>query len=170
MDLKRRFFDSCKTQDLDTLRDLIHQGPPVDIDWADQEGNTGLHHAAQRDFRDVTILLLNLQANPNIRNREGCTPLILACINSHLEIMQILLHHEAVDCNVRDNFDCTALWWIAHGGNLGALEIFMRAQKPFDITSPGKVSLTGDSLTPREIAARKGYFRIIQTLSRPVAV
>lgn len=50
---------------------LKHHAKP---DIADEEGNTPLHFAAQRGTKDLAKFLLDLGANPYMRNSQGFVP------------------------------------------------------------------------------------------------
>ncbi|GMH36229.1 hypothetical protein BSKO_04097 [Bryopsis sp. KO-2023] len=73
----------------------------------DDAGNTSLHHAASsgslRNLQD----LLSEEGNPNVRNKKGETPLMLAAAKGHLSCVQVLLDRGARK-EMCDNWGCNA--------------------------------------------------------------
>lgn len=73
-------------------------------------GDTTLHlaHAANRMLRQVTRVILDAGADPNLTNNEGFTPMTLAAKNRSMDLMRILLDR-GVDINAADREGRTAL-------------------------------------------------------------
>lgn len=67
---------------LELARILIDLG--VDINAADQRGNTALHHAVLKDFLSVVELLVANGANVNAANQSEQTPLLLAATEQRI--------------------------------------------------------------------------------------
>ena len=57
------------------------------------EGNTALHLAAQTGDLDLVKVLLDLDADVNIQNEKGATPLHLGIINNFPNVVRLLLPH-----------------------------------------------------------------------------
>lgn len=53
-------------------------------------------------------MLLQHQANPNLANREGMTPIHLAAFRGHLDILKLLIE-AGVNVNLKRNDDATPL-------------------------------------------------------------
>ncbi len=82
---------------------LISEG--LDVNMKDLESvNTPLLIAVEEEDAEITELLLQLGADVNCRNPNGCTPLHLAAKSGNTEIAKILIFYEA-DVNARDIFD-----------------------------------------------------------------
>jgi ankyrin repeat protein len=84
------------------MRRLIGAGAAVDA--ADDQGRTALHFATKAFIADMTVILLEAGANPNVRDRDGRTPLSQArdmrrwgLTGGHGLMIQALLTHGAVD-------------------------------------------------------------------------
>lgn len=56
----------------------------------DRQMQTPLHYAAREGQAEACAVLLNFQASPHERCKEGKTPLDLARENGHLEVLQML--------------------------------------------------------------------------------
>lgn len=72
-----------------------------DIDQKDFYGRTALHWACQEGSMDVLNYLLGKNANPNIVDDDGATPLYIACSDPELgslrhQIVDLLLKHGAI--------------------------------------------------------------------------
>lgn len=70
--------------------------------------NTALTYAARDGFIEIARLLVEYGADVNWIDGEGVTPLILASFKNHVELVQLLLDHQA-DITVRDQWNRTAL-------------------------------------------------------------
>jgi len=68
-----------------------------------KKGNTALHCAVEKRNLALTFLLLELGANPNIRNYEGQTPLHLAIQRNQIFYAEKLLKHNA-DPTIVDSY------------------------------------------------------------------
>lgn len=78
----------------------------------DGKGNTLLHQAVEENNVTMIQTLLDHGADPNARNKIGCTPLHWAVICNSYEIVKILLDHNAY-VNARSNFGKTPLHLLA---------------------------------------------------------
>jgi ankyrin repeat protein len=72
------------------VQDLIKEG--ADVNAQKSDGNTLLHFAARNNNRDLTKLLLYLNARTDIKNNKGKTPLDLASERRSSETKDILLN------------------------------------------------------------------------------
>ncbi|XP_076459745.1 transient receptor potential cation channel subfamily V member 6-like isoform X2 [Babylonia areolata] len=81
-------FDSeVKVQEM--VNTLLHRG--ANPSFNDPEWQTPLHHASRRDFKWVVSKLLENDAFPHSRDRQGNMPLHVAIQNSHDDIAPMLL-------------------------------------------------------------------------------
>ena len=85
----------------------ITDGGNVNAEEAFQ-GGTMLHTAAARGNKQMTSLLLQYKANPNLHARNGATPLILASGKGHLPVVKALIEAGA-DPDFRDDRGVSAL-------------------------------------------------------------
>ncbi|KAG6368369.1 hypothetical protein INS49_002574 [Diaporthe citri] len=75
-----------------TMEALLHKDKS-NIDYVVQEDNgwTALHVAAYYGHDEIVAILHEAQAKQDIRDDEGCTPLLLATTNGHVGVMRKLL-------------------------------------------------------------------------------
>jgi len=66
---------ACRKGDYERFKSSFDR---EDIDKLDKEGNTALHYAILSDNQSIVTQLLNNGANPNIKNEEGLTPLVIS--------------------------------------------------------------------------------------------
>ncbi|KAL7296064.1 hypothetical protein TKK_0010618 [Trichogramma kaykai] len=85
------------------------------IDARDEEGDTPLHWALFNEHKRLTELLLRRNANPNLANVHGETPLHVVCKSEHDNGLSALFfeinreRHQLVLVDARDNRDRTPL-------------------------------------------------------------
>jgi ankyrin repeat protein len=63
---------------IDSVAHFLDPPYNLPLSTADVNGGTVLHHAVSSDHEELTLFLLERQADPNARARGGCTPLHLA--------------------------------------------------------------------------------------------
>ncbi len=76
-----------------TVTTLLANG--ADPRVADADGNTPLHHAARSSDADVAACLLDSQAQVDALNRDGFSPLGVACAAGNWRLARFLLEHGA---------------------------------------------------------------------------
>jgi ankyrin repeat protein len=80
----------------------------ADIQRAVETGETAIFAAIIADSQNSLICLLERGANPNHKNNDGMSPLQIAASLGRLELITILLEHEA-DIDATDKLALTAL-------------------------------------------------------------
>ena len=116
------------------------------IDFQDCYGNAALHYAAQNNHPECVCMLMECGADPLLRNKHGCVPLVLACAGerpSQLDTVAELLSVAPVTADgqqhggavpgarargVRTERGSTALHTVANNGNILALNLLLRGQ------------------------------------------
>ena len=87
--------DAAKNGDLNTVINLIEAGE--NVNQATDDGTTALAHAAWYSHLEmVDYLLLKAEAEVNITNDYGATPLYLAALNAELPVIDRLLKAGAI--------------------------------------------------------------------------
>ena len=75
----------------------------------DLAGNVALHVAASQNDHVIVCVLLLKGADPNIKNKSGVTPLVIAIRMKFLKIAQVLLKFGAIVEEHKDNVDLKQL-------------------------------------------------------------
>jgi ankyrin repeat protein len=83
---------------------------------------TALHYAASVAPSDVVELLLATGADPNVADKKGITPLMIAAANGRPEVAKALLNAGA-DAAAKDKKSLTALAWAKHAMDSQAPEL-----------------------------------------------
>ncbi len=103
------------TECVNSFLDDFFQGE-IDVDNRGKYkyGDTLLHIAARKGYRDMAEMLLNRGADPNIKSDTcGKTSLHFAADFRNTDTLNVLLKHNA-NVLTRDNFGMTAEDWINH--------------------------------------------------------
>ena len=72
-----------------TVNNLINRGAYTST--TDEDSKTPLHYAVQRNFKGVAAKLLENDALPHARDKQGILPLKIAMVNGNDEMCSLLL-------------------------------------------------------------------------------
>lgn len=132
----------------------------ADHDARDQRGMTALHIAVEQDFRNLMDVLLDVGADPNLRDTvRGFTPLHHAASAGLVMAARILLSRGA-DPNVGDHRDQTPLHVAAAGGHGGVASLLTSEgaeieAKDRDGRTAGDLAQMGDHTTVLEYVLKR---------------
>jgi hypothetical protein len=82
-------FAALSQGDMTRLASCLKAKPEL-ANARDKNGQTPLHVAAQRGMADTTLLLVNMGADPALKNAEGKTAADIARANGSSSVVQIL--------------------------------------------------------------------------------
>uniref|UniRef100_A0A672T631 Histone-lysine N-methyltransferase EHMT2-like n=1 Tax=Sinocyclocheilus grahami TaxID=75366 RepID=A0A672T631_SINGR len=146
--LRTPLLEAIVNNHVEVVKYLIQSGACVY--HAEEDGSTGLHHAAKLGNLEVLMLLLSTgQVDLNTQDSGGWTPIIWAAEHRHIDVIRALLNRGA-DVTVRDKEMNVCLHWASFAGSAEIVELVLNAGCPLS-----SVNLHGD--TPLHIAAREGY-------------
>jgi ankyrin repeat protein len=129
----------------------------ISINHAKKNGNTALHIASVRGHRDVVALLLQCkQITVDARNSQDVTPLIMASQEGYIEIVEMLLHHDA-QVNLRSKKGTTALFAASAFGHTQVVTLLLRHGADPSV-------MTDDGFSAIAIAYQEGYDDIKEIL------
>jgi ankyrin repeat protein len=101
------------------VKDILKNHPGVNVNWANEDGFTALHMAAQHGHHEIaTALLAHPDTNVNQRTIINRTPLNLACYWGNVEVLKVLLKDSRVDVNLADVNNRTPLWCASYYGDV----------------------------------------------------
>ena len=92
---------------IEAMRVLLEHGADVDMQM-DNIFGTLLHDASYHGPAEIVHLLLQHNANVNVKGYNGYTPLHLASLFGHTEVVRLLLEYGA-DVHVKDKYKDTPL-------------------------------------------------------------
>ena len=128
------------------------------VDSKDQDGYTALHISCSDGHVDLVRTLVKHKANVNARTDSGDTPLTLAAINKHDNVVHALSDYNC-EVHAKDKGAYTALIHSScERGYVGIVRTLLTEHKA-DINAR-----TGSGDTPLIIAARHGQDNVVHTL------
>jgi ankyrin repeat protein len=117
-----RLLDAVKAGNREAVTRVLAGG--ADVNAADADGTTPLHHAAASADADLVALLIKSGANVRAVNRYGVTPLTPACTTGDEKVLQLLLNAGA-DANTASPEGETALMTAARTGRVEAVRLLI---------------------------------------------
>ncbi|KAL3422946.1 Ankyrin repeat domain-containing protein 50-like protein 3 [Phlyctema vagabunda] len=129
---------------------------PINVDEADDDGQTALNWAAQFGHQKIVGLLLDHQADINIQGGEYGTALQAASAEGHKDIVQLLLDHQA-DINIQGGEYGTALQAASARGYKDIVQLLLDHQADINIQG-------GEYGTALQEASAEGHKDIVQLL------
>ena len=147
----------------DQILDLLKQHEEIDFNARTGNGDTPLHIAARKDFKNVIRKLIELGAGPEIRNTFDQTPLQAALATGSFEAARALVKGGA-DVNARvtdDQTETRSSWSLLHGaavyGEIETARFLLRNNACVDETN-------GQGFTPLHLAANYGQQELVDLL------
>lgn len=122
-------------------------------------GALPLHFAAREGNAMIVNMLLcrkGTAVDAMADARSGHTPLILASMQGHIDVLKVLLEHKA-DIDRADRANNTALMWAASGGFENAIEFLAEAGADVSSRNSGGFSSI-------HLAARNGHVQAVLSL------
>ncbi|XP_037322679.1 receptor-interacting serine/threonine-protein kinase 4 [Pungitius pungitius] len=158
---RRKLCEAIRTKDTAKLMKILQ---PQDVDLLLDGGGSLLHHAiALANEEAVKFLLLN-NANPNLANGRGSTPLHLATEMHLKSLAELLLGRRCTNVNAKDEDQYTALHWAAQNGDEAITRLLLDRGAAINETD-------GQGRTPAHVACQHGQENVIRVLlSRGVDV
>jgi len=149
--------NSARNGNVNAVRKLLNNG--VNINEADQYGETPLHYASQEGHTEVVkVLLATAGIKVNKSDQWGQTPLGTASREGHAEAVKVLLDAPGIKVNKADNNGRTPLHRASYKGNTEVVKALVAA--------PGIKVNQGDKdgWTPLIEASRDGRTEVVKLL------
>lgn len=137
---------------LPVVRALVEYG--ANVNHADENGETALHRATQRDDREMVQYLIDNGADVHFLNLRGRTPLMVAARCGHRAMIQLLVENGAdADINSVDLKGRTPLHHAVKKSRKGVVSLLFALKADLSIADK-------DGLTPVEMAKSRGFMFI----------
>lgn len=94
-ELTKKFIEAAQQGDIDSLRELLHQGVDVNATDNGQYQATALHYAASSGNEALIKFLLDNGANPDIADNSGETPAEWAEAEGNAMAVLLRMHHRS---------------------------------------------------------------------------
>ncbi len=119
---------AASSNQIEMLKFLLTTNPGM-INLTDGFGQTGLHSYFALENPEMTHLLLENKADPNIRNFKGVTLLMTACAFGREKIVNLIMTSSKIkyDLSISDHEDRTAFYWAACSGKVPIGKCLLKA-------------------------------------------
>ncbi|KAM4544605.1 receptor-interacting serine/threonine-protein kinase 4 [Odontesthes bonariensis] len=151
---KRKLCEAIRTKDTAKLMKILQ---PQDVDLLLDGGGSLLHHAITLANEEAVKFLLLNNANPNLANARGSTPLHLATEKHLKPLAELLLGRRSTNVNAKDEDQYTALHWAAQNGDEAITRLLLDRSAAINETD-------GQGRTPAHVACQHGQENVIRVL------
>ncbi|KAJ3589654.1 hypothetical protein NHX12_010497 [Muraenolepis orangiensis] len=151
---KRKLCEAIRTNDTAKLMKILQ---PQDVDLLLDGGDSLLHHAVALGNEEALKFLLLNNANPNLANGRGSTPLHLATEKHLKPLAELLLGRRGTNINAKDEDQYTALHWAAQNGDEAMARLLLDRGAALNETD-------GQGRTPTYVACQHGQEHVVRVL------
>lgn len=157
MDNPHRLIASVIKGDLDKVKDYIRDG--VAIDTVSLLTQPLIHIAALLGHSELIEYFVQKGINPNLENNDGYSPIHLAIINGHIDIVRILIENAGISPEHREskNLKATLMHFAAIYGRDDIIQFLVEKSANLNL-------LDNSGKTPLHYAAMKGNNSTIELL------
>ncbi|VDI42723.1 Hypothetical predicted protein, partial [Mytilus galloprovincialis] len=190
-------FYACENNHLEIVKLLLTTRCKTKVNVNEKyprQGNRGvLHVVAEHGFTDLTIFLLKMKADVNIKDERNITPLYVACSANQKEIVKILIENKA-DTNKKTKTELQSLHAACKHGNFDIVKLLIQNSaklgpkqwiRPVRCTIPMHLACedgnedivrfliicgssvnqkTSTGITPLHVACKNGYDKVAKLL------
>ncbi len=145
---------------LEITKYLISKG--ADLNGTDSLGNTPLNICAIYHKNDCALALLNVGADPNIKNaNDHCAIMEAAKRGNDALVTALLAHHADVNVN---GVDFPAIWWTVGNDHLSTVKLLIDAGADLNLVPPYPADPKSDGFTLLSMAVATGDIELIDLL------
>lgn len=139
----RRILACCALSSAhDCIKFLLKNGHVTEINHTDSKDQTALHLACKVGSKKCAQLLLDAGANPSITDKDGNTPLLIACMNNQTACAEILVLRTNPDINHQNNEGNTAMHYAALPGPSALCKLLLELNPNLSLSNnEGKTAL-----------------------------
>ncbi|XP_056450994.1 receptor-interacting serine/threonine-protein kinase 4 [Gadus chalcogrammus] len=151
---KRKLCDAIRTNDTARLMKILQ---PQDVDLLLEGGGGLLHHAVALANEEALKFLLLNNADPNLADGRGSTPLHLATEKHLKPLAELLLNRRCTNVNAKDEDQHTALHCAAQNGDEAVARLLLERGAALNETD-------GQGRTPTYVACQHGQENVVRVL------
>ena len=153
---------ACASEDgsIEVMKSMLKNKANPDL--ISNAGRTALTIATLQNKPKAVELLLQENADPNIRDSNDCTALMLAAVRGYEEIVDTLMKNKRVDPNIQRKDGMTALIFASHEGHAEIVNHLLQKKANPDLQNV-------DGETALMAACEKGYLQIINSMLKSQA-
>ena len=147
--------------DLNSATTIIKRNTDIDINMQDRYGRTFLSYASEIGSLSEIILAKKRDANPNIADKNGLTPLMYSAMNGYTRCSEelVFMIKDKKIINVIDNEGNTALMHAAKHGRTRDVLLLLRSGADKSIKNL-------ENLTASSIARLYGWIELSKIIKR----
>ena len=152
----KEIHEAAKNGDLEKVKALLKDNPNLVFSKDDKYGETPLHLAASKGYKELTQLLLANKADVNAKANDGGTPIYIAAQEGHKDVVELLLANKA-DVNAKGKDGITPLYMAVQDDHKDVVELLLA--KGADVNAK-----RNNGLTPLLYVAFKGHIDVAKLL------
>ncbi|KAJ8403821.1 hypothetical protein AAFF_G00346890, partial [Aldrovandia affinis] len=151
---RRKLCEAIRAQDTARLMKILQ---PQDVDLILDDGRSLLHCAVQLANDEAVKFLLLSNANPNLPDARGSTPLHLAAEKRLRSTAEVLLGRRATNANAKDEDLYTPLHYAAQNGDEDMARLLLDRNAAVD-------EMDFEGRTPSHVACQHGQESVVRVL------
>lgn len=125
------------------VEELFRKNPEVLSTPADNNGDSLIHYIARNGYYELLPTVVQKATMERIANKKGQTPLILAAMYGHDQMVAELLERYPDQVNIQDKYGNTALHYAAINGNIETIRrLAFVGANPYLLSKAGTVKDT----------------------------
>lgn len=144
-------FLCAKIDDTQSLLEVIDQ---IDLNITDSTKESLLHYTVRFNSIDFARLLLMHKANPNIKNANGDTPLMLACKMGKENFIKLFIKFNA-NIDEKNNFGETSLHMALLNGNIDIIKVLVNEKTNLSLLTDSNRSISHYAVKSGKISVLK---------------
>lgn len=155
---EKNLVNAVENNDINTVKKILKMGIDPNIIITERNRWAIISYSAKHKHNEILKLLIENNADIDVKDLFGTTPLSVACFNGSVETVKILLQAKA-KINIIDNSGYTALYGTAFNGNIKIARMLIQAGANVNIAGSNE-----DNWTALIEACDHGHIEIVKLL------
>ena len=143
--MEKTFYSAVWDGKVEEVKDILRKNLSLNVNWKNEVvgASTALYAACLLSHDSVvSILLAHPGIDPNLKEKDGWTPFMIACANENPSCVRVLLQDQRIMVNEPNNGGSTPLWWAASNGHHDVIKWWIASGREMDLGTPGDVDKT----------------------------